>query len=69
MSHRFCNFNVTLSFAPFCISCFVNIGMLSMRGDRTFIGTPGSGVFKLGISGLTLSGSGNSFLEFRDVGI
>ena len=27
-----------------------------MRGDRTFIGTPESGVFKLGISG-----SGNSF--------
>ena len=33
------------------------------RGDRTFIGTPGSGVFKLRISGLTLSGSGNYFLR------
>ena len=38
-----------------------------MREDRTFIGTPGSAVFKLGISGLTHLGSGNSFFEFRDL--
>ena len=37
------------------------------KGGRTLIGTPGLGVFKLGISGLILSGSGNSF--FSDLGI
>ena len=35
----------------------------------TFIGTPGTGVFKLGISGLTLSRFRNSFFEFRDAEI
>ena len=31
--------------------------VLYLRGERTFIGTSGSGVFMLGITGLTLSGT------------
>ena len=34
--------------------------------DKTFIGTPGSSVFKLGISGLTFSGSGNFFFRISE---
>ena len=41
--------------------CFKNCEVFMVEGDRTFIGTPRSDVFELGIWGLTLFGSGNSF--------
>ena len=43
-------------------------GSGTVRGDWTFMGTSGSGVFKLGISWLTLSGCGNSFSNFGKSG-
>ena len=42
--------------------------ILIVEEGRTFIRTLGSGVFKLGILGLTLSGSENSFFEFGTSG-
>ena len=50
------------------VFCYlVNLHKWGGTLNGTLNGTPGSGVFKHGISGLILSGSGYSFFEFRDL--
>ena len=65
----FSSMNMSVSCSFFQLNENLANSFFIIEGDRTFIRTPGSDVFKLGISGLVLSGSGNYFYEFQDVGI